>query len=185
MLSPAHLDLDLTVSPQTEPPHKAKRYSKAGVLHIIKDKSMRNESLLNYVPYVLSCPTCLVPYVLSYSTCPRASCPTCSRTLRASCPTYSRAPHASCPMCFLCPRCSHAPRVLRALVLYVLVSRTIRALVPYVHRALCALVPYMLSCLMLYVFLCLTCFTCSGVFYVSYMFLYLTCLLPCIFFGCP
>ena len=75
-------------------------------------------SLLNYLPYVLSSPTCLVPYVLSYPTCSRVlvrlalhalvyyvfrasrtSCPTCSHALRASCPMCSRATRASWPMC--------------------------------------------------------------------------------------
>ena len=79
-------------------------------------------SLLNYVPYVLSClrvscsmcpralrapcPTCLVPHVLSCPTflvpyVPRASCPTCSCALRASCPMCSRALHASYSTCLV------------------------------------------------------------------------------------
>ena len=82
-------------------------------------------SLLNYLPYMLSCPTCLVPYVLLYPTCSRVlvrlalhalvyyvfrasrtSCPTCSRALRASCPTCSHALRASCPMCSRATRAS-------------------------------------------------------------------------------
>ena len=147
-------------------------------------------SLLNYVPYVLSCPTCSRALRASCPTCCRAlralvphvppvlrvSCPTRSRALRALCPTCSRDPRASCLTCFSCPACSHAPRALRVLVPYVL-----SCLVPYVHSCPTYIVPYVLSCL--------TCFCVSLVLralvpHVSYMLLYLTCLLPCIFLGC-
>ena len=66
LLSPGHPDLDLIVSPRTsraskevqrqrrsstnekstEPPQKTKRYSKAEVIDIIKDKSIKNETEL-------------------------------------------------------------------------------------------------------------------------------------------
>ena len=66
LLSPDHPDLELTVSPRTsraskevqrwrrsstnekstEPPQKTKRYSKAEVIDIIKDKSIKNETEL-------------------------------------------------------------------------------------------------------------------------------------------
>ena len=66
LLSPGNPDLDLTVSPRTnpaskelqrwrrsstnekstEPPQKTKRYSKAEVMDIIKDKSIKNETEL-------------------------------------------------------------------------------------------------------------------------------------------
>ena len=66
MLSPGHPDFHLTVSPpasrgskevqrrkrssanekSTQPPQKAKRYSKAEVMDIIKDKSIKNETEL-------------------------------------------------------------------------------------------------------------------------------------------
>ena len=48
-------------------------------------------NLLNYVPYVLSCPICVVFYVLS--------CPTWSRDSRGSCPKWyhgSRTSHLTC-----------------------------------------------------------------------------------------
>ena len=60
------------------------------------------------------------------------------------------------PYVLSCPSCSGA---LRALAL-----RTIRALVPYVHRALCALVPRALRVSvshLFYVLWYLTCLTCS------------------------
>ena len=69
-------------------------------------KSYQLLSLLNYVPYVLPCPTCLVPYVL--------------RALRAL------VSHALCALHAFLP---HVPRSLRALVPYV--PRAVRALVPY------------------------------------------------------
>ena len=74
-------------------------------------------NLLNYVPHVLPCATCLVPYVLSYFTCLvpyllscpcawRVWCLTCSRTLRASwitctCASCTLVPHVSCALSFL------------------------------------------------------------------------------------
>ena len=78
-------------------------------------------SLLNYMPYVLSRPTCLVPqvllcivpYVFSCLTClvPYVlSCLACSCTSRASCRTYSGASLTSCLTC------SHVSRVSRDLV---------------------------------------------------------------------
>ena len=79
-------------------------------------------SLLNYVPYLLSCPTC--------------SCPTCSRVLRASCSTCCRASPASCTTC---------SRALRALMPQV--PRTLRAFVPTVLLYPTYLVPYVLLCL--------------------------------------
>ena len=80
-------------------------------------------SLLNYVPYVLFCPTCLVLQVLLYFKClvpyvPRAlrglvpyvlSCLVCSCASRVSYHTCSRASRALCLMCLvpylpMCPR---------------------------------------------------------------------------------
>ena len=86
------------------------------------------------------------------------------RALRALVPCVLRALHA------LVPHVSYVPGALRALVPHV--PRAIRALMPYVPRSICALVPYVLSCLTYsralrlscivpYVFLCLTCLTCS------------------------
>ena len=105
-------------------------------------------SLLNYVPYVLSCPLCLVPYLLSRSRALRASCLRCSRTSRVSCPTCSRASRASCPTCSRASRAS-CSRALRASCLTC--SRALRALVPhvpYVLSCLMCLGPYMPSCFM-------------------------------------
>ena len=119
-------------------------------LHFIiplQNRGFAKSSLLNYVPYVLSCPTCLVPYVLSCLTCltcsrvSRASCPTCSRTfvpyvfraLRALCPMCSRASRASCPTC---------SRVLRApCPTY---SRAQCVSYPMWSRALCLVSPFFL-----------------------------------------
>ena len=72
-------------------------------------------SLLNYVPYLLSCRTCLVCHMLScltYSRVQSALCPTCSRSLRA---LASQVPRVLCvlilPMrsvsCALFPICPH------------------------------------------------------------------------------
>ena len=66
------------------------------------------ESLLNYIPNVLSCPTCLVPYVLSCLVPYVLSCLMCPVPYVLSCPTCSRALHVSCPMwprpsCFMSP----------------------------------------------------------------------------------
>ena len=147
-------------------------------------------SLLNYVPYVLSCSTCLVPYLFW--------CPTSSRALRASVHTCSTCPVPYvlwCPPCLvlyalfvsymlLCPTCPTSSGALRALVLH-----TIRAIVPCVHRTLCALMPHVLSCHTWSCASCLTCFPITLVLralvpHLSYMFLNLTCLLSCIFLGC-
>ena len=51
------------------------------------------ESLLNYIPNVLSCPTCLVPYVLS---CLVPYVPHVPRTLRALVPYV-----LTCPTCLV------------------------------------------------------------------------------------
>ena len=69
-------------------------------------------SLLNYLPYVLSCPTC--------SRASRAFVPHVSRALRTSYPTclvphVPRALRASCLKCLV----SYVPRVIRALVSHV------------------------------------------------------------------
>ena len=106
-------------------------------------------SLLNYVPYLLSCPTCPRASRTSCPTCScalRASCPMCSRALRASCSTCPRASRAWCPTCSRALRAllPHLPRALRALLPYM--PRALRALVPCMPRALRALVPYVLSC---------------------------------------
>ena len=47
------------------------------LLQKIRIQSDLEASLLNYVPYVLFCTTCLVPYVLSCLTCSRVSCALC------------------------------------------------------------------------------------------------------------
>ena len=80
-------------------------------------------SLLNYVPYVLSCLTC-------------------PRTLRALVPHLLRVLRALVPYVLSCPTCS---RALRALVPYVLSCLT--CFVPYVLSCPTCLVPYVLSCL--------------------------------------
>ena len=132
--------------------------------------------LLNYVPYLLLCHTCLVPYVLS--------CPTYLVSYILSYPTWL-VPYVPLVLYVLsCPLCSTCSGVLRALV-----PCTICALVPYVHRVLCALVPYVVSYHTCSRALFLMCFFVSIVLlalvpHLSYMFLYLTCLLPWIFLGC-
>ena len=85
-------------------------------------------SLLNYMPYILSCLTCFVSYV-------------------PSCITYLVAYVLLRLTCLV----FYMPQVLRA----------IRALVPHVPRALRILVSH-----------------------VSYVLLYPTCLVPCVFSGC-
>ena len=102
----------------------------------------KTRSLLNYVPYVLSCSTCLVPCVLL--------CPTCLVPSMLSCLTCSRAVHAlvpTCPTCLL-------PYVFSCLTcLTVLLYLT--CFVPCVFSGF--------SCLVHYVLLCssyLTCFRC-------------------------
>ena len=77
--------------------------------------SICDESLLNYVLYVLSCPTCLVLYVPSVL---RAIVPHVPRTLRV---VVTRVPRALV---------HHVLRTLRALVLQV--PRALRALVLHV-----------------------------------------------------
>ena len=72
-------------------------------------------SLLNYVPHVLSCPTCLALYLLPCPHVPRgirASCLTCSFALRASYPTYSRASRVSYLTCSLMHHVTCTSRVL-------------------------------------------------------------------------
>ena len=64
-----------------------------------------NRSLLNYVPHVLPCPTCLKSTTCTHAS--NASCLTCSRALLALCLTRSRASRAS----YL--TCSCASRALR------------------------------------------------------------------------
>ena len=80
---------------------------------------LQNSSgLLNYVPYVLSCLTCLLPYVLlcpTFSRASRARCTSCATSSRASCLTCSRAFCAFCLTCLV----SYVPRAKRALVSYV------------------------------------------------------------------
>ena len=83
-------------------------------------------SLLNYVPYVLSCLT--------------ASCPTCSCALRASCLTCPSASRASCPTCSR----GFVPRALCAFVPHV--SRALSTLVPHVPRAYVFLCPACICC---------------------------------------
>ena len=100
-------------------------------------------SLLNYVPQVLSCCTCLVlyvllcftclapyvlsclsylvPFVLSYPACCCAQCAqylTCSRALLASVPTCSRVLRASYICVLLHRLVSHVPSVMFAFMLY-------------------------------------------------------------------
>ena len=68
------------------------------------------------MPYLFSCPTCLVLYVLLCLTCLVSymlSCLTClistrSCTSRVLCPTCSRASCVSCPMCSLASRASYS-----------------------------------------------------------------------------
>ena len=72
--------------------------------------------MLIYVPYVFSCPTCLVLYVLLCLTCLVSymlSCLRClistrSCTSRVLCPTCSRASCVSCPMCSLASCASYS-----------------------------------------------------------------------------
>ena len=148
------------------------------------------QSLLNYLPYVLSCPTCLVSYVPLCLTClvpyvPRALVPHVSRVLRSLVSHVPRALRASClvPFVLLCPTC---------LVSYVLsfpmCSRISRASCP---TCSCAL---RVSCPTCSRTSRSSCFTCllpyvprakrALMSHVCYMLLYLTCLVPCVFSGC-
>ena len=120
-------------------------------------------SLLNYVPYVLSCSTCLVPYVLTCPTCLgsyvlyvprvlRALVPPVPRALRAFCVLYALMPHV--PYVLWCSTCSRAS--------YHTCNHAMRTSYPMCSHASRALVPYMVLCLVPYLFSYLTCFTCSG-----------------------
>ena len=114
------------------------------------------------MPYVLSCPTCLVPYV--------SSCPTCLVSYVLSCPTFLVFYVLLVPYVLLCPSCPTCSGALRDLV-----PCTICVLVPYIHRALMlscltcshaihALVPRALRVFvshLFYVLWYLTCLTCS------------------------
>ena len=110
------------------------------------------------VPYVPCALNALVPYVPRVSP---ALCPTCSRASRASYPTCSRVLGATCPTC----------------------SCALRALVPYVPHALHALMPHVRRVLRAF---CLTCLVPKRalVSHVSYVLLYLACLVPFAFSGC-
>ena len=80
--------------------------------------SKNSSGLINYVPYVLSCLTCLLPYVLlcpTFSRASRARCTSCATSSRASYLTCSRALCAFCLTCLV----SYVPRAKRALVSYV------------------------------------------------------------------
>ena len=85
-------------------------------------------SLLNYVPYVLSCPTCLVPYVPSFLTClvPYVlCCPTCLVPSVLSCLTCLM-PYVLFALRVLCHTFFRVSSVLPALVSHV--SCALRAL---------------------------------------------------------
>ena len=151
-------------------------------ININVEISKTNErSLLSYVLYMLSCPTCLVPDVPS---CPTwlvsyvPSCLTCLVPYVLSCPTYLVPYVLSCLTCLVpyvlwsltcfVPYVLSSPScflsyVLSCLVLYVrhallapctTCSRALRALVPYVSRVLCGLVPRALWVLFPYVAYC-------------------------------
>ena len=97
--------------------------------------SKNSSGLLNYVPYVLSCLTCLVPYVHlcpMFSRASRARCTSCATSSCASCLTCSRALCAFCLTCLVsqclvpnvlwylaCLTCCCISRVLRVLGLLV------------------------------------------------------------------
>ena len=143
--------------------------------------------LLNYVPYVLSCPTYLVTHVLlcptglvpyapscsTFSNVPHASCPTCSRRLSSSCPTCSCASLASRATCSrvlgaLCPKCSRASRASGLMCFLSYVPRSKRPLVSHVCYVLlyltsCALRVLELSYLELYMLFCSSSSLTSGV----------------------
>ena len=135
------------------------------ILNSYFNKSLlTNSSLLNYVSYVFSDPTCLVPFVLSCLTClvPYVllllACLvpyvllcllclvlSCSCALRASCPTLS------CLTCFSvsrasCPTCSRPTR-----------ASCFTCFAPYM---LFALRPLCLTCLVQNVHSYLNCLTC-------------------------
>ena len=112
----------------------------------------KNLSLLNYVPYVPSCPTCLGLYVFS---CPMYLVPYVLAVLHASClrarlPCVPRVLSA-CVFYMLC--------ALRSRVLYVLACptclRALRARLPHVPPALRTLVSHVLRCLHTSCLLCL------------------------------
>ena len=85
------------------------------------------QSLLNYVPHVLSCTTCS-RYTCSHPS--SALCLTSSRALHFSCRTCSRASRA------LYRKCTRASRILHTLVRHV--SCTLRFLLVHVLRAFCS-----------------------------------------------
>ena len=90
--------------------------------------------MLNYVTYVVLCPTCLLQCVLWCHRCLVPClllCSTCSRASRASCCMYSRASRVSCHTAFV-------PDVLRA-------SRAWCSLWP---RTLCFMSPFSLCTLL-------------------------------------
>ena len=121
-----------------------KHFNKKLVMTKEDDEGFENSTkwdLLNYVPHVLSCPTCLVLYVLLCFTCPVPYvilCPTwlvsyvllclmCPCASSASCHTWPCAWPASCLSCSgalhaSCTKCS-CHRVLC----------TLRTPVPIVH----------------------------------------------------
>ena len=154
------------------------------------------KSLLNYMPYVFSCRTCLVPYMLSYPTCLVSyvlSCLMCSLVSRVLCPTRSRALRASCPKCFVpqvlsCPTCL-VPQIFLCLTCPCPTCfHPLRASCPTCSRTSRA--QYLSRSRALY----LTCLTCVASYmprakrylmlHVPYMFQCHTCLVPCVFLGC-
>ena len=109
------------------------------------------KSLLNYVPYVLSCPTCLVSYVPSCFTC---LVPYVPRALRVLCLTCLVPNVLSCLTCLVsyvpfalgasCQTCSCVSRVLGALVTHVFYALLILGLARTL-RALLLIVPHLLQ----------------------------------------
>ena len=161
--------------------------------------------LLNYVPYVLSCPTYLVTHVLlcptdlvpyapscsTLSNVSHASCPTCSRRLSASCPTCSCVSLASRATCYrvlgaLCPKCSRASRASGLMCFLSYVPRSKRPLVSHVCYVYCtslvlclacsrALVPRTLHALLLLVLTYFRCFKPNILLSISCLVAFMPC----------
>ena len=120
------------------------KYNTRCVLHF--------DDLLNYMPHVLSCFTCLVNYVLSCSTCLVLcvlSWPKCPRTLvlyLLSCPTFSspHTPRAQRVSCASCSCASHALSLAYSCIPMSHVSRALRFMRPHALRALFPYVPLVL-----------------------------------------
>ena len=125
--------------------------SAAKIVRITNSRLPCLQSLLNYMPHVLSCPTCIRASRALCLTCPCVLWPTCSCALRVSHFTGSRVLRASWPTSSfvsraLCLTCSRASLVWRTFVPQV--SCGLRFLVVLVFRAILLLllvIPHLLQ----------------------------------------